>query len=107
MLGAAGERDGVIAFEQLRGGHVLADMDPAMEGHALRLHLLDAALDVALLQLEVGDAVAQQAAGLRVLLVEMHVMADAGELLRAGEARRAGADDGDALAGLRGSAAPA
>ena len=30
----------------------------------------------------------------------MHVVAGAGELLRAGEARRARADDGDLLAGL-------
>ena len=71
-----------------------------MEGDALGLHLLDAAVDMALFQLEVGDAVAQQAAGLGVLLVDMHVVAGARELLRAGEARRAGADDGDALAGL-------
>ena len=71
-----------------------------MERDALRLHLFDAALDVALLHLEVGNAVAQQAAGMRVLLVDMHLMAGARELLRAGEARRPGADHGDALAGL-------
>ena len=71
-----------------------------MEDDALRLHLLDAPVDVALLQLEIGNAVTQQAAGLGVLLVDMHVMAGAGELLGAGEARRARADDGDPLAGL-------
>ena len=71
-----------------------------MERDALRLHLLDAALDVALLHLEVGNAVAQQAAGMGVLLVDMHLVAGARELLRAGEARRPRADHGDALAGL-------
>ena len=106
-LGAAGERDGVVALDQRGGGDVVADVHVAMEHDALGLHLLDAALDVALFELEVGDAVAQQAAGLGVLLVDMHFMAGARELLRAGEARRAGADDGDALAGLVPRPAPA
>ena len=75
-------------------------MGVVMEGDALRLHLLDAAVDDVLLHLEVGNAVAEQAAGLGVLLVEMHVVAGAGELLRAGHAGRPGADHGDALAGL-------
>ena len=71
----------------------------AVEDDALGLHLLDAPVDVVLLELEVGNAVAQQAAGLGALLVDMHLVADARELLGAGEAGRAGADDGDALAG--------
>ena len=58
--------------------------DIAVEGHAFGLHLLDAALDEVLLHLEVGDAVAEQAARLRVFLIDMHVMAGAGELLRRG-----------------------
>ena len=60
-------------------------MHVAVEGDALGLHLLDAALDDVLLHLEVGDAVAEQAAGLGVLLVDMHVVAGAGELLGRGE----------------------
>jgi hypothetical protein len=42
------------------------------EDHALGLHLLDAAVDVRLLHLEVGDAVAQQAADAAVLLEHRH-----------------------------------
>ena len=84
----------------LSTGIVDADMDAVMEGHAFGLHLLDAAVDVHLLHLEVGDAVAHQAAGLGAALVDVHVMAGARELLRAGQARRARADDGDLLAGL-------
>ena len=42
-----------------------------------------------LFHLEVGNAVAQQPAGLRALLVDMDLVAGARELLRAGEARRA------------------
>ena len=76
-----------------------ADIDAAMEDDALGLHLLHAPVDVVLLHLEVGNAVAQQAAGLRLALEDMHVVAGAGELLRGGEAGRARADDGDALAG--------
>ena len=86
--------------DQLGDVELDADMDVAVEGDALGLHLRDAAVDVALLHLEVGDAVAQQAAGLGVLLVDVDVVAGAGELLGAGEAGRAGADDGDRLAGL-------
>ena len=53
-----------------------------------------------LLHLEVGDAVAQQAAGLGEFLEHMHVVAGARELLRAGHAGRPRADDRDLLAGL-------
>ena len=51
------------------------------------------------LHLEVGNAVAQQPASLRPSLIDMHIVADAGELLRAGEARRPRSDDRDFLAG--------
>ena len=72
-----------------------------MERDALGFHLLHAPVDDALLHLEVGDAVAQEAAGLGVLLVDVHVVAGTRELLSRSEPRRAGPDDGDALAGLR------
>ena len=75
-------------------------MDAVMEGDALGFHLRDAAVDDVLFHLEVGNAIAQQAAGLGEFLVHMHVVAGARELLRAGQARRAGADHRDLLAGL-------
>jgi hypothetical protein len=56
---------------------------------------------VALLHLEVGDAVAQQAADAAVLLEHRHRVAGARQLLRRRQAGRAGADHGHALAGLR------
>ena len=49
--------------EQLGDRLVDADIDAVMEGHAFALHLLDAALDMVLLHLEVGNAVAHQPAG--------------------------------------------
>ena len=77
-----------------------ADMDAVVERHAFGFHLRHAAVDDVLFHLEVGNAVAKQAAGLGEFLVDMDVMAGAGELLRSRKARGAGADDGDLLAGL-------
>jgi hypothetical protein len=74
-------------------------MDAVVEGDALRLHLADAPVDVVLLHLEVGNAVAQEPAGAPVLLEDMHLVADARELLRGGKAGGSRADDSDALAG--------
>ena len=76
-----------------------ADLDAGAEARALGLHLREARLEVLLLHLEVGDAVAQQAADAVVALEHGDRVAGAGELLGGGEAGGAGADDGDGLAG--------
>jgi hypothetical protein len=60
-----------------------------VEGYTLGLHLLDAALDVELFHLEVGNAVAHQAAGIGLALIDMHIVADTGELLGSCHARGA------------------
>src|SRR5690606_18150963 len=70
------------------------------EGHSLRFHLHRAAVDQMLLHLEVGYAVAEQAADAVRLLEHRYRIAGARELLRAGETRGAAADDGNALARL-------
>ena len=67
FLGAARQHHGIVAGEEIARRQCHADMGAAMEAHALRLHLGDAPVDVMLLHLEVGDAVAQQAAGLGVV----------------------------------------
>ena len=54
---------------------------------------------MALLHLELGDAVAQQAADAVGPLEHHHRVTGAGELLGGGQPGRAGADDGDLLAG--------
>ena len=59
----------------------------------------DAAVEDGLLHLELGDAVAQQPAGLVGALVDGDGVPGAGELLGGREAGRAGPDDGDGLAG--------
>ena len=73
--------------------------DAGAEAGALGLHLREARLEVLLLHLEVGDAVAQQAADAVVALVDRDGVPGAGELLGGGEAGGTGADDGDGLAG--------
>ena len=76
-----------------------ADLDAGAEAGALGLHLPDPPVEDRLLHLELGDAVAQQAARLVGALVDGDGVAGAGQLLGRGQARRAGADDGDGLAG--------
>ncbi len=85
-LGAPRERDGVMAVKDLSRADRIADMRIVMKGDAFGLHLLDPALNVALFQLEVRDAIAQEPARLALLLVDVNVMAGPRELLGAREA---------------------
>ena len=59
-----------------------------MKDDAFGGHLLDTPLDVALLELEVGNAVAQQPARIGVLLIDVDFVAGAGQLLSASEPGR-------------------
>ncbi len=77
-----------------------ATSTPVRNVQALGHQLLDAAVDVGLVQLEVGNAVAQQATDLVVLLEHGHVVAGARQLLGRRQTRRAGADHGHLLAAL-------
>ncbi len=85
MLGAAGQQHRIVIALELLDGDIVADIHVAVEGDAFGLHLRHAPLDDIFLHLEVGDAVAEQPAGMGVLLIDMHVMADPGELLRGGK----------------------
>ena len=82
-----------------------ADRAVGHEADALRLELGDPAVDVVLLQLEVRDAVAEQAADRVVALVHDDVVTGPGQLLGGGEPGRSGADDRHPLAGALGSRA--
>ena len=93
------DHDRVVARAQVAPGDVLADLDAGAEARALVLHLAEAVLEVALLHLEVRDAVAQEAADAVVPLEDRDGVSGAGELLGGGESRGPGADDGDGLAG--------
>jgi hypothetical protein len=99
---SAGQHDRVEVLAQLLGGDVAPHVDAAAELGAFGLHLLDAPVDVALLHLELGDAVAQQTTGLVVTFEHDHAVPRPGQLLRGRHAGRPGADDRDPVAGARG-----
>src|SRR5579862_4061716 len=92
------ERDRVILRAQLVAGDIKTDTTVGDHLDTLRLHLLDAPMNEVLLQLEIGNAVHQQAADAIGSLIEGDGMAGARELLRASEAGRSRANDGHALA---------
>ena len=100
LLGAAAEQDGVVVLGERFDRHIDADMRVGHKGDALGAHLLDAAVDDVLFQLEVGNAVAQQAADAVGLFIDGDGVAGAAQLLRGGQAGRPAADHGDALAGV-------
>ncbi len=61
-------------------------MGAVVERDAFAFHLRDAQIDGLLLHLEIGNAVAQQPAGLGEFFVDVHVVAGPSELLRASHA---------------------
>ena len=72
--GADGQDHGVVGRPQVLNGQVDADVDAALEDRALGLHLVDPAVQEGLVHLEVGDAVADEAAGAVVALVDDDVV---------------------------------
>ncbi len=68
--GTDGQDDGVVAGPQVLDGKVDPDVDAALEDGAFGLHLVDPAVEEGLVHLEVGDAVADQAARAVVALVD-------------------------------------
>src|SRR5688500_14942778 len=97
-LCAAGEQHGVELVAQLLHVQVAAHFDAGLEVDALGLELSEPQIEHFLLELEVGDAVAEQAADPIVLLEHDDRVPQPPELLRGGEARGTRADDGDAEA---------
>jgi hypothetical protein len=97
---AAAEQHGVVVFAQVVGGDVDAHVDRGAELDAFGLHLGHPDVDVLLLDLEVGNAVAEQPADLVIPLVHGDGVTGAGQLLRGGQPGGTGTDHGDPLAGL-------
>ena len=87
-LGAAGQHDHVGVVQQRRYRQGRRRPRAGAERDAFGLHLLDAPVDQELLHLEVGNAVAQQAADTVTLFEQRHSMPGARKLLRTGQARR-------------------
>ena len=98
-VGAARQHDRVVRRAQHLDVDVAADDGVGAELGPLRLHLREAPVEVALLHLELGDAVAQQAADTIGPLEHHHLVPGPGQLLGGGQAGRARADHGHPLAG--------
>ena len=76
----------IVFVAQRIDGLVDSDMHIVVEDDTLAFHLHDAFVDIVFFHLEIGNAVAQQAAGGAFALIDMHVMADACQLLGRGHA---------------------
>ncbi len=103
MLGARRGDQRVEFLEQARRRDAIpsrcADMRVDTELDPFGSHLLDPAVDVVLLHLEIGNSVAQQPTDSVGLLEQHDFVAGAPKLLRACHSGRAGTDHGHALAG--------
>src|SRR5579872_7522940 len=99
FLGTDRHHHRVIIAQQTLDRDIDADMAVGMELDTFGAHLRDAAVDGVFLELEIGNAVAQEPADPRRLLENGDIMAGPRELLRAGQARRPRADDRDAPVG--------
>ncbi len=97
--GAAGQHDRVIGGAQRFRGNVGARFDAAAEFGALGPHLVQPPVQVPLLQLELGNAVAQQAAGRVVAFEHGDRVTGPGQLLGRREPGRARADHRHRTAG--------
>ncbi|GJD02058.1 hypothetical protein ColKHC_10883 [Colletotrichum higginsianum] len=96
--GTGGDDDGVVLGLEVQELDVLADCNAALEVDALGGHEVGTALDDALVELHVGDAVHEQTTGAVGALVDGDGMSGAVELVSGSQTGRAGANDGDLLA---------
>ena len=93
---AGADEHGLIAvLEQLVHGQGLADDHVVLDHDAHGLQVFDLGGHDLLGETELGDAVDQNAAGLVESLKNGHFIAHLAQVASAGQARRAGADDGD------------
>ena len=99
LLTSGGQHDRFVFVEEALDRPVHTDVTVDAELDALGLHLRHPSVDGVLVELEVRDAVAEQAADLGVLLEHLHAVPGPGELLCGGQARRSRSDNGDPLVG--------
>ena len=86
-LRSSGQDDGVEVLAERLDGQCLAHVHARREGDPRRFHQREAAVENALLHLELGDAVAEEPADTVGLLEHRHRVPGAVELLGGGEAR--------------------
>ena len=98
--GTGADHSGVEILGELFGGDVGADVDVALEDDAAVFEQLHATQDdLVLVEFHVGNAIHEQAAGAVGTFKDGYGMAGPVELGGGAESGRAGADDGDFLAG--------
>ena len=91
---AGADENRIVAFVQDR----LEAVDALVaEGDTEIEHIADLLVDHRFRQAEFRDLRAHEAAGLRVLIEDRHLIAERGKIARHRQRRRAGADTGDAL----------
>ena len=100
--GPAGQHDRVEIATELIDRHLDADVRPGPERHPFLAHQREPAIEDAFLELELGNAVAQQPADAIGAFEDGDSMARTVQLICSGEACRTGADDGDLSAGAAG-----
>ena len=98
LLVAAGDVDGLVAFAQIVQGHVAAHGHAQVNLHARLFNGVNLLEQHAVGQAVFGDAPVEHAAGHLLGLVDVHLMAQLGQVVGAGEAGGTRADDGHALA---------
>jgi len=96
--GAAAQHHGIVGRTDLRHGQVAADFAAGDKLDALVSHERDPPGDPGFVQLHVGDAVGQQAAGPVGAFVDDYLVAGLVELVGAGQSGRSGTDDRHAFA---------
>ena len=98
-VSAHAHKHGIVLSQQLVDGHVLADFGVQTELDAHAGEHFTAVAEHGFFQLELGNTEGQQTADFRVLVEDHRGHAVTHQYVGTTKASRAGADDGDALAG--------
>src|ERR1700687_5150531 len=101
MLGAARQDDSIEFTTQIFDRDVVAHLSVRNKFHALGGHLLEAAIDDVLFQLELGDAITKQSTDAICFFVDHNRMPGATQLLRRGQSCRTRTHDRDFLSGAK------
>ena len=96
---ADGDIQAVVVLVELLKGNVLSDRHAGMYLNAGGQNGLDLRVKLFTWEAVGGNAVAEHTAELLLFLKNCHAVSHEAQIIRAGKAARASADDGDALAG--------
>ena len=100
-MGTDGDKDGVVVLLQGAEGHVHTDFGVENDVDPSPLNVANLPLDDIARQTIVGNAIAHDAAGTVLRLVNIDMVAQPGQVVGTGQTGGASADDGDLLIQLR------